>query len=115
MNAVVLLFVNELDERLYQLAHACNLQWVEDVHNSMRMSRNTEARNLILTTSINQARTYIRKASKMTSNSKSPTEKKVVKMDEPEHGCEFLEENTSERKIGFISLRNLDSDSVVSE
>lgn len=59
VNAVVLLFVNELDERLYQLAERCNKQWVTCVTESFEKNYNHDDKKLILSRTVDEARNRV--------------------------------------------------------
>eukprot|EP00594_Rhizosolenia_setigera_P018860 CAMPEP_0178964760 /NCGR_PEP_ID=MMETSP0789-20121207/15868_1 /TAXON_ID=3005 /ORGANISM="Rhizosolenia setigera, Strain CCMP 1694" /LENGTH=98 /DNA_ID=CAMNT_0020649595 /DNA_START=100 /DNA_END=396 /DNA_ORIENTATION=- len=47
-DAVVLLFVVELDERIFQLVESVNPDWVHAIENNMRNSLVYEGKNLLL-------------------------------------------------------------------
>lgn len=59
-DAVILLFVNEIDERLYQLAESCNLNWVYEVNESVERDSYHDKKDLIIYRSIHRVRKRIR-------------------------------------------------------
>eukprot|EP00594_Rhizosolenia_setigera_P014592 CAMPEP_0178954346 /NCGR_PEP_ID=MMETSP0789-20121207/8934_1 /TAXON_ID=3005 /ORGANISM="Rhizosolenia setigera, Strain CCMP 1694" /LENGTH=187 /DNA_ID=CAMNT_0020635727 /DNA_START=383 /DNA_END=946 /DNA_ORIENTATION=- len=64
-NAVVLLFVNEIDERLYQLAEACDINWVREVDESLRRDGYFNRRDLFIQRSLHKLRKSTRNAFSM--------------------------------------------------
>lgn len=59
-NAVILLFVNEIDERLYQLAETCDLDWVRHVNEATRRDSYFERKHLIIYRGLHKVRKRIR-------------------------------------------------------
>jgi len=59
-NAVILLFVNEIDERLYQLAEACNIQFVNEVNESMERNSYYNRKELIIYRALHKTRKRFR-------------------------------------------------------
>lgn len=54
VNAVILLFVNELDERLFQLVEDCGISWVDEVDDSLRSIRYHEENSLIVSRTLHK-------------------------------------------------------------
>lgn len=59
-NAVILLFVNELDERLFQLAEVCHFTPCVLVDQSLEMDSNSDRSELVLYRSLHKFRKRLR-------------------------------------------------------
>jgi len=59
-NAVILLFVNEIDERLYQLTEACDIEWIKEVNESLERNSYFDRRELLIYRSLHKMRKRIR-------------------------------------------------------
>lgn len=60
-NAAILLFVNEIDERLYQLAEACNIKWVLEVNESLQRNSYFNKRELLIYRALHKGRKRLRR------------------------------------------------------
>lgn len=60
VNAVILLFVNELDERLFQLAERVNIEWVKEVNESIVRKSYHDRKTLLLNRSLHKVRKRMR-------------------------------------------------------
>jgi len=59
-NAVILLFVNEIDERLYQLTEACDIEWIKEVNESLTRNSYFDRSELLIHRSLHTLRKTIR-------------------------------------------------------
>lgn len=59
-NAVILLFVNEIDERLYQLASACNIHFISEVDESFSRNSYHAKKELIIHRALHKLRKKLR-------------------------------------------------------
>jgi len=59
-NAVILLFVNEIDEKLYQLTEAFGIEWIKEVNESLERNSYFDRRELLIYRSLHKMRKRIR-------------------------------------------------------
>lgn len=61
VNTVILLFVVEMDERLYQLAETCNYKWVKSIEQEMDEKKESHGGDLLLQRSSTKLSSFVRR------------------------------------------------------